>query len=46
MKIIMSIIICKVLLEGPAKKAEEGVVVKIRMVDFEYNTQDDNNDDS
>ena len=38
----MSIIICIVLLEGPARKAEEGVVVKIRMVDFDDNTQDDN----
>ena len=42
MKKIMSIIICIVLLEGPARKAEEGVVVKIRMVDFDDNTQDDN----
>ena len=42
MKIIMSIIICIVLLEGPARKAKEGVVVKIRMVDFDGNTQDDN----
>ena len=42
MKIIMSIIICIVLLEGPARKAEQGVVVKTRIVDFEENTQDDN----
>ena len=42
MKKIMSIIICIVLLEGPARRAEEGVVVKVRMVDFEENTQDDN----
>ena len=41
MKIIMSIIICIVLLEGPARKAEEGVVVKIRRVDYEDNSEDD-----
>ena len=41
MKIIMSFIICIVLLEGPARKAEEGVVVKIRMVDYDDNSGDD-----
>ena len=42
MKIIMSIIICIVLLEGPARKVEEGGVVKIRMVDYDDNSEDDN----
>ena len=31
-----------VLLDGPARKAEEGVVVKIRVVDYDDNTEDDN----
>ena len=30
------------LLDGPARKAEEGVDVKIRMVDHEDNNEDDN----
>ena len=31
-----------VLLDGPARKAEEGVVLKIRMMDHEDNNEDDN----
>ena len=42
MKIILSIIICIVLLDGPARKAEEDVVVKTRMVSYEDNNEDDN----
>ena len=42
----MSIIKCIVLLEGPARKAEEGVVVKIRMMDYDDNNEDDNINDN
>ena len=41
MKKIISIIKCIVLMEGPARKAEQGVVVKIRIVGHDDNSGDD-----
>ena len=35
-----------VLLDGPARKAEEGVVVKTRMVNYDDNNEDDNINDN
>ena len=35
-----------VLLDGPARKAEEGVVVKIRMMDYDDNNEDDKINDN
>ena len=43
-KIIM--ITTMVLFEGPARKAEEGVVVKIRMMDYDDNNEDDKINDN